>query len=306
MVEPRQDARQVAHAVAVRVLEGARVDLVDDAAAATKHASSTWPTPARRGRQPAGRREFQASSQRRLRRRSLSATPACANAPTSSALLAGDAVRTRPRRGGRGKLYRAPWSRRRCSALRLYQVGRNQRAFIGAFGRALRRYGNERAGVQAARPGQQSCRLIGRFRERDDAPLSPSRRVLSQEPERGDANLARKLMAALLIGAVSLSLAACGRTPGGRAVSGGLLGAGAGRGCERGDGRQCRHWRPHRRRCRRGRRRPDGTAVPLAAPSARARTVGTRPVASGAGPVPAPNARRCCQVSPLGACRRPR
>jgi osmotically inducible lipoprotein OsmB len=42
--------------------------------------------------------------------------------------------------------------------------------------------------------------------------------------------LAHKLMTALFIGAVSLSLAACGRTPGGRAVSGGLLGAGAGAG----------------------------------------------------------------------------
>ena len=42
--------------------------------------------------------------------------------------------------------------------------------------------------------------------------------------------MTRKLMAALLIGAVSVGLAACGRTPGGRAVSGGLLGAGAGAG----------------------------------------------------------------------------
>ena len=42
--------------------------------------------------------------------------------------------------------------------------------------------------------------------------------------------MVRKLMAALLIGAVSFGLAACGRTPGGRAVSGGLLGAGAGAG----------------------------------------------------------------------------
>ena len=42
--------------------------------------------------------------------------------------------------------------------------------------------------------------------------------------------MTRKLMAALLVGAVSLGLAACGRTPGGRAVSGGLLGAGAGAG----------------------------------------------------------------------------
>jgi osmotically inducible lipoprotein OsmB len=72
--------------------------------------------------------------------------------------------------------------------------------------------------------------LIGRFREGDDAPLSPSRRVLSQEAVWGDANLARNFMAALLIGAISVSLAACGRTPGGRAVSGGLLGAGAGAG----------------------------------------------------------------------------
>ena len=46
----------------------------------------------------------------------------------------------------------------------------------------------------------------------------------------GRRELARNLMAALLIGTLSLSLAACGRTPGGRAVSGGLLGAGAGAG----------------------------------------------------------------------------
>lgn len=39
-----------------------------------------------------------------------------------------------------------------------------------------------------------------------------------------------KVLAALLLGAVSFSVAACGRTPGGRAVSGGLLGAGTGAG----------------------------------------------------------------------------
>ena len=42
--------------------------------------------------------------------------------------------------------------------------------------------------------------------------------------------MGRKLMAVMLVGALSVSLAACGRTPGGRAVSGGLLGAGAGAG----------------------------------------------------------------------------
>jgi len=42
--------------------------------------------------------------------------------------------------------------------------------------------------------------------------------------------MTNKIMAALVVGLVSLSLTACGRTPGGRAVSGGLLGAGAGAG----------------------------------------------------------------------------
>ena len=42
--------------------------------------------------------------------------------------------------------------------------------------------------------------------------------------------MARKLIVVLLAGAVSVGLAACGTTPGGRAVSGGLLGAGAGAG----------------------------------------------------------------------------
>ncbi len=40
----------------------------------------------------------------------------------------------------------------------------------------------------------------------------------------------RNFTAALLVGLVSLSLTACGTSPGGRAVSGGLLGAGAGAG----------------------------------------------------------------------------
>jgi osmotically inducible lipoprotein OsmB len=48
--------------------------------------------------------------------------------------------------------------------------------------------------------------------------------------DQGEAIVTRKLMAALLIGAVSFSVAACGRTVGGRAVSGGLLGAGTGAG----------------------------------------------------------------------------
>jgi hypothetical protein len=42
--------------------------------------------------------------------------------------------------------------------------------------------------------------------------------------------MVRKLMTILLVGAVSFGLAACGTSPGGRAVSGGLLGAGAGAG----------------------------------------------------------------------------
>ena len=42
--------------------------------------------------------------------------------------------------------------------------------------------------------------------------------------------MTQKLIAAFIVGAVSLRLAACGTTPGGRAVSGGLLGAGAGAG----------------------------------------------------------------------------
>lgn len=40
----------------------------------------------------------------------------------------------------------------------------------------------------------------------------------------------RNFTTALLVGLVSLSLTACGTSPGGRAVSGGLLGAGAGAG----------------------------------------------------------------------------
>ncbi len=42
--------------------------------------------------------------------------------------------------------------------------------------------------------------------------------------------MARNITAALLVGLVSLSMMACGSSPGGRAVSGGLLGAGAGAG----------------------------------------------------------------------------
>lgn len=40
----------------------------------------------------------------------------------------------------------------------------------------------------------------------------------------------RKLAMAILAGAISFGLGACGTSPGGRAVSGGLLGAGAGAG----------------------------------------------------------------------------
>jgi hypothetical protein len=45
-----------------------------------------------------------------------------------------------------------------------------------------------------------------------------------------NATMARKLITILLVGAASFGLAACGTSPGGRAVSGGLLGAGAGAG----------------------------------------------------------------------------
>lgn len=40
----------------------------------------------------------------------------------------------------------------------------------------------------------------------------------------------RNLAMAMLVGAISFGVAACGTSPGGRAVSGGLLGAGAGAG----------------------------------------------------------------------------
>lgn len=40
----------------------------------------------------------------------------------------------------------------------------------------------------------------------------------------------RKLVMTMLVGAISFSFVACGTSPGGRAVSGGLLGAGAGAG----------------------------------------------------------------------------
>jgi osmotically inducible lipoprotein OsmB len=54
--------------------------------------------------------------------------------------------------------------------------------------------------------------------------------LLPLQLEQGEAIVTRKLSAAFIVGAVSLGLAACGTTPGGRAVSGGLLGAGAGAG----------------------------------------------------------------------------
>jgi osmotically inducible lipoprotein OsmB len=50
------------------------------------------------------------------------------------------------------------------------------------------------------------------------------------DSQQGEGDMASRLMAALLAGAVSFGMAACGTTPGGRAVSGGLLGAGAGAG----------------------------------------------------------------------------
>ena len=42
--------------------------------------------------------------------------------------------------------------------------------------------------------------------------------------------MANRFIAALVVGLISLGLTACGRTPGWRAVTGGLLGAGAGAG----------------------------------------------------------------------------
>ena len=42
--------------------------------------------------------------------------------------------------------------------------------------------------------------------------------------------MANKIMATLIAGLLSLGLTACGTSPGGRAVSGGLLGAGTGAG----------------------------------------------------------------------------
>ena len=42
--------------------------------------------------------------------------------------------------------------------------------------------------------------------------------------------MTRKFFVVLIVGTISLGLAACGTSPGGRAVSGGLLGAGAGAG----------------------------------------------------------------------------
>ena len=42
--------------------------------------------------------------------------------------------------------------------------------------------------------------------------------------------ITKKIMSALLAALVLVGMTACGRTPGGRAVSGGLLGAGAGAG----------------------------------------------------------------------------
>jgi osmotically inducible lipoprotein OsmB len=72
-------------------------------------------------------------------------------------------------------------------------------------------------------------RSVERDRERlTQAPFSF--RYVKAHNQQGDAIVLRNLIAALLIGAVSFGMAACGTTPGGRAVSGGLLGAGAGAG----------------------------------------------------------------------------
>ena len=110
---------------------------------ATKNASSTWRTPtlarAATGRGAASSLGIPSTSSAWRGRRSLSATPAFANAPTSSARCwpAKRCRTTAASRWSRPSSTAAPWSRRRCSALRLYQVGRNQRAFIGAFGQRV-------------------------------------------------------------------------------------------------------------------------------------------------------------------------
>jgi hypothetical protein len=56
------------------------------------------------------------------------------------------------------------------------------------------------------------------------------RRVLTAQPNKGDATVKGKFIAMAFISALSFGLVACGTSPGGRAVSGGLLGAGTGAG----------------------------------------------------------------------------
>jgi hypothetical protein len=55
-------------------------------------------------------------------------------------------------------------------------------------------------------------------------------RVDWAEPEDGGVSMKRMIAASLVIGTLALGLAGCGETPGTRAVTGGLMGAGAGAG----------------------------------------------------------------------------
>ena len=76
---------------------------------------------------------------------------------------------------------------------------------------------------------RSGCALLKRSCEHGAGALVVTDGVLPNGPQ-GERTMTNKIMAALVVGLVSLSLTACGSTPGGRAVSGGLLGAGAGAG----------------------------------------------------------------------------
>jgi len=73
--------------------------------------------------------------------------------------------------------------------------------------------------------------------------------------------MTRKIAFGLALGGMLSMLAGCGYDPGARAVTGGLMGAGAGAGCGSADRRQAGDWRADRWRRGRRRRRRDPRLV---------------------------------------------
>jgi hypothetical protein len=86
------------------------------------------------------------------------------------------------------------------------------------------------AGTPALRRGSNSNHACNSNLKSMRSRLQHRPRVLPARTLKGDATVKSRFMAMALVSALSLGLAACGSTPGGRALSGGLLGAGAGAG----------------------------------------------------------------------------